>query len=94
MAENTDRHGRTRTEGEGIIAKHGGYRGLKTFQLSEVIYDVTARFCEKYLDPRSRTVDQMTQAARSGRQNIAEGSVDSATSKKMEMKLTGVARCA
>jgi four helix bundle suffix protein len=79
-------------EDEGLIPRHGGYRSLKTFQLAEVIYDVTVRFCELYLDPRSRTVDQMVQAARSGRQNIAEGSMDSATSKKMELKLTAVAR--
>jgi len=77
---------------EPTIPKHGGYRRLKTFQLATVIYDVTARFCAKYLDSRSRTVDQMTQAARSGRQNIAEGSVDSGTSKKIEMKLTGIAK--
>ena len=77
---------------EELIRPHGGYRQLKTFQLATVIYDVTARFCEKYLDPRSRTVDQMTQAARSGRQNTAEGSVDSGTSRKIEMKLTGVAK--
>jgi four helix bundle suffix protein len=50
------------------------------------------RFCDKYIDPRSRTHDQMVQAARSGRQNIAEGSVDSATSKKIELKLTGIAK--
>lgn len=53
---------------------------------------MTTRFCDKYVDPRSRTHDQMVQAARNGRQNIAEGSVDSAISKKMEMKLTGVAK--
>jgi four helix bundle suffix protein len=75
-----------------LIPKHGGYRNLKTFQLAEVIYDVTVRFCEKFLDPRSRTVDQMTQAGRSGRQNIAEGSMDSATSRKLELKLTGAAK--
>jgi four helix bundle protein len=79
-------------EDDTLIPKHGGYRSLKTFQLAEIIYDVTVRFCNKFIDPRSRTHDQMTQAARSGRQNIAEGSVDSATSKKMEMKLTGVAK--
>ena len=90
--KNTDKHGRTRTEHDSLIPKHGGYRNLKTFQLAELIYDVTVRFCGKYLDPRSRTVDQMTQAARSGRQNIAEGSMDSATSKKLELKLTGVAK--
>jgi four helix bundle suffix protein len=79
-------------EDDGLIPRHGGYRNLKTFQLAEVIYDVTMRFCELFLDPRSRTVDQMVQAARSGRQNIAEGSMDSATSKKMALKLTAVAR--
>jgi four helix bundle suffix protein len=84
-------HGQTQT-GEGLIPKHGGYRKLKTFQLASLIYDVTVRFCDRFIDRRSRTHDQMVQAARSGRQNIAEGSVDSATSKKMEMKLTGVAK--
>jgi len=90
--KNTDEQGRARTEKEGLIPKHGGYRNLKTFQLAELIYDITVRFCDKYIDRRSRTHDQMVQAARSGRQNIAEGSVDSATSRKMEMKLTGVAK--
>lgn len=79
-------------ERESLIPKHGGYRNLKTFQLAELIYDLTVRFCDKYIDRRSRTHDQMVQAARSGRQNIAEGSVDSATSKKLELKLTGVAK--
>jgi four helix bundle suffix protein len=86
-----DEHGRTETE-KTLIPKHGGYRKLKTFQLASLIYDVTVRFCDRFVDRRSRTRDQMVQAARSGRQNIAEGSVDSATSKKMEMKLTGVAK--
>jgi len=86
-----DGHGQTRTE-ESLIPKHGGCRKLKTFQLASLIYDVTVRFCDRFIDRRSRTHDQMVQAARSGRQNIAEGSVDSATSKKMEMKLTGVAK--
>ena len=90
--ENTDKHGRALNGDEPLIPKHGGYRRLKTFQLAEVIYDVTARFCDKYIDRRSRTHDQMVQAARSGRQNIAEGSMDSGTSKKIEMKLTGVAK--
>ncbi|MFA5043884.1 MAG: four helix bundle suffix domain-containing protein, partial [Kiritimatiellia bacterium] len=71
---------------------HGGYRKLKSFQVSELVYDVTARFCDKYIDRRSRTHDQMVQAARSGVQNIAEGSQASGTSKKMELKLTNVAR--
>lgn len=90
--QNTDKHGRTQTEDESLIPKHGGYRQLKTFQLAEVIYDVTVLFCDRFISSRSRTHDQMVQAARSGRQNIAEGSVDSATSKKIELKLTGVAK--
>ncbi len=77
---------------DGLIPKHGGYRRLKTFQLATLIYDVTVRFCDMFIDRRSRTHDQMVQAARSGRQNIAEGSVDSGTSKKIELKLTGIAR--
>ena len=77
---------------EPLIPKHGGYRKLKSFQVSEVIYDLTVRFCDRWIRPGSRTHDQMVQAARSGRQNIAEGSQDSATSKKMELKLTQVAR--
>ena len=77
---------------EPLIPKHGGYRKLKSFQVSEVIYDLTVRFCDRWIRPGSRTHDQMVQAARSGRQNIAEGSLDSATSKKMELKLTQVAR--
>ncbi len=77
---------------EQLIPKHGGYRKLKTFQLARLIYDLTVRFCDRYIDRRSRTHDQMVQAARSGVQNIAEGSQASGTSKKMEMKLTNVAR--
>ncbi len=75
-----------------LIPKHGGYRKLKSFQVAQLVYDVTVRFCERYVDPYSRTRDQMVQAARSGVQNIAEGSQASATSKKTEMKLTQVAR--
>lgn len=80
------------TEPEALIPKHGGYRNLKSFQVAQLVYDVTVRFCDRYIDPRSRTHDQMVQAARSGVQNIAEGSQASGTSKKMEMKLTNVAR--
>lgn len=76
----------------GLIPPHGGYRKLKSFQVAELVYDVTVRFCDRYISPKSRTHDQMVQAARSGVQNISEGSMVSATSKKMEMKLTGVAR--
>jgi four helix bundle suffix protein len=79
-------------EPEPLIPKHGGYRKLKSFQLAQLCYDVTVRFCDRYISPRSRTHDQMVQAARSGVQNIAEGSKASGTSKKMELKLTNVAR--
>jgi len=79
-------------EREPLIPKHGGYRKLKSFQVAQLLYDVTVRFCDRYIDRRSRTHDQMVQAARSGVQNIAEGSQASGTSKKMELKLTNVAR--
>ncbi|MDP2992633.1 MAG: four helix bundle suffix domain-containing protein [Deltaproteobacteria bacterium] len=79
-------------EQEGLIPKHGGYRKLKSFQLAQLVYDVTVRFCDRYVEKRSRTHDQMVQAARSGVQNIAEGSQASGTSKKTELKLTNVAR--
>ena len=75
-----------------LIPKHGGYRKLKSFQVAQLVYDITVRFCDKYIGRRSRTLDQMVQAARSGVQNIAEGSQASATSKKTELKLTQVAR--
>jgi restriction system protein len=77
---------------EKLIRPHGGYRGLKAYQLAEIIYDATVAFTRLYLDKRSRTVDQMVQAARSGKQNIAEASKASGTSKKTELKLTNVAR--
>ncbi len=75
-----------------IIKQHGGYRHLKSFQVAQLVYDGTVVFCEHYVDRFSRTCDQMVQAARSGVQNIAEGSKASATSKKSELKLTNVAR--
>ncbi len=75
-----------------LIPPHGGYRKLKSFQMAQLIYDVTVRFCDRYISPRSRTHDQMVQAARSGVQNIAEASQASGTSKKTELKLTNVAR--
>ncbi|MDH3975140.1 MAG: four helix bundle suffix domain-containing protein [Deltaproteobacteria bacterium] len=80
------------SEKEPLIPKHGGYRKLKSFQVGQLVYDVTVRFCDRYVDRFSRTRDQMVQAARSGVQNIAEGSQASATSKKTELKLTNVAR--
>ena len=77
---------------DNLIPKHGGFRQLKTFQLSRLIFDITVRFCNRFIGTRSRTHDQMVQAARSGVQNIAEGSQASGTSKKTELKLTNVAR--
>ena len=65
---------------------------MKSFQVAQLAYDVTVRFCDRYIEKRSRTHDQMVQAARSGVQNIAEGSQASGTSKKTELKLTNVAR--
>ena len=75
-----------------LLPPHGGYNSLKSFQIAQLVYDVTQRFCDAYIDPRSRTHDQMMQAARSGSQNIAEGSQASGTSRKTELKLTNVAR--
>jgi len=70
----------------------GGYRNLRSFQVTTIIYDATVSFCDRFLDKRSRTVDQMVQAARSGRQNIAEGSRAAATSSQTELRLVNVAR--
>jgi restriction system protein len=75
-----------------LIPAHGGYRMLKSYQNAEIVYDATVRFCDRFVDRRSRTHDQMVQAVRSGKQNIAEGSMASGTSKKTELKLVGVAR--
>ena len=80
------------SERQSLVPKHGGYRRLKSFQMAQLVYDLTMRFCERYVDRFSRTRDQMIQAARSGVQNIAEGSQASGTSKKTELKLTNVAR--
>jgi len=77
---------------EPLIPRHGGYRTLKSFQIARLIFDITIRFCDRFIGARSRTHDQMVQAARSGVQNIAEGSQASGTSKKTELKLTNVAR--
>lgn len=75
-----------------VFPKSGGYEKLLSYQVAELLYDVTVRFCDKFIDQKSRTHDQMVQAARSGSRNIAEGSVFSATSKKIEMNLTNVAK--
>lgn len=76
---------------ESLLPKHGGYKNLLTYQLAELIFDITVLFCEKYVPVSDRTNDQMVQSGRSGFQNIAEGSVDSGISKKSELKLTGIA---
>jgi restriction system protein len=75
-----------------LIPPHGGYRDLQSYQMAEIVFDATTVFCDRFIDRRSRTHDQMVQAARSGKQNIAEGSMASGTSKKTELKLIGVAR--
>jgi four helix bundle suffix protein len=75
-----------------VIPPHGGYRDLISYQMAEIVYDATVVFCGRFIDRRSRTHDQMVQAARSGKQNIAEASMASGTSKKTELKLIGVAR--
>ena len=75
-----------------LIPPHGGYRELQSYKMSEIVYDATIVFCDRFINIRSRTHDQMVQAARSGKQNIAEGSMASGTSKKTELKLIGVAR--
>ena len=76
----------------GFIPPHGNYRELLSYQKAEVVYDITFRFCHKFLARGDRTIDQMIQAARSGKQNISEGSEASGTSKETELKLTNVAR--
>ncbi|MEO7414099.1 MAG: four helix bundle suffix domain-containing protein [Opitutaceae bacterium] len=75
-----------------LLPPHGNYRELRSFQKAEIVYDLTYRFCERFLRKGDRTIDQMVQAARSGKQNILEGSKASGTSKEMEVKLTNVAR--
>ncbi|HSW54231.1 MAG TPA: four helix bundle suffix domain-containing protein [Ignavibacteriaceae bacterium] len=77
---------------DGFIPQHGGYKKLLTYQKAEIIFDGTVHFCNKFLKKPDRTIDQMIQAARSGKQNIAEASMASATSKETEIKLTNVAR--
>jgi four helix bundle suffix protein len=77
---------------KGFIPPHGNYEKLLSYQKAEVVYDLTYRFCQRFLTKGDRTIDQMVQAARSGKQNIVEGSKASGTSKEMEIKLTNVAR--
>ena len=77
---------------EGFIPVHGGYRNLFSYQKAEIIYDGTVYFTNRFFHKYNRTVGQMVQAARSGKQNIAEASMASGTSKETEIKLTNVAR--
>lgn len=77
---------------EGFIPLHGGYRNLITYKKAEIIYDGTVYFTRRFFKKYDRTIDQMVQAARSGKQNIAEASMASGTSKEVEIKLTNVAR--
>lgn len=77
---------------ECLIPPHGGYKDLLSYRKAEIVYDATVYFCDHFVDRRSRTHDQMVQAARSGKQNILEGSQASGTSKETEIKLTSVAR--
>jgi four helix bundle suffix protein len=81
-----------RRQSNNLIPPHGGYRELQSYRMAEIVFDATGVFCDRFIDRRSRTHDQMVQAARSGKQNIAEGSMASGTSKKTEIKLMGVAR--
>ena len=77
---------------KGFIPLHGGYKNLLSFQKSEIVYDGTVYFCKRFFQKYDRTIDQMVQAARSGKQNIVEASMASGTSKETEIKLTNVAR--
>src|SRR5437667_3900567 len=79
-------------EGSKRLRPGGAYRNLRSFQMATIIYDGTVSFCDRFVDRRSRTRDQMVQAARSGRQNIAEGSRASGASSKTELRLVSVAR--
>lgn len=75
-----------------VTLPHGGYERLRSYRVAEAVYDATVVFCNRFIDKRSRTHDQMVQAARSGVRNISEGSGAAATSRKSEMKLTNIAR--
>ncbi|MFP4028261.1 MAG: four helix bundle suffix domain-containing protein [Candidatus Brocadiia bacterium] len=77
---------------DSFIPPHGGYRKLLSYEKATIVYDATVYFCDRFLSKKDRTYDQMIQAARSGKQNIVEGSQASGTSKSTELKLTGVAR--
>ena len=76
----------------GFIPPHGHYQELLSYKKSAIVYSSTVKFCERFISIKDRTYDQMVQAARSGKQNIIEGSKASGTSKETEIKLTNVAR--
>ncbi|MBG86879.1 MAG: four helix bundle protein [Verrucomicrobiales bacterium] len=90
VLKESDKSGRS--DESDLIPKHGGYRRPRSSQVAEIVHGATQIFCDRFITKRSRTHDQMVQAARSGRQNIAEGSMASGTSKKTELKLTNVAK--
>jgi len=92
MTYKTYRSYKSHAAAEGFIPPHGHYRQLLSYQKTEIIYDLTFHFCRRFLSKGDRTVDQMVQAARSGKQNSVEGSKAAKTSKEMELKLTNVAR--
>ena len=76
----------------GFIPPHGHYQELLSYKKSAIVYSATVKFCERFISIKDRTYDQMVQAARSGKQNIIEGSKASGTSKETEIRLTNVAR--
>lgn len=78
----------------GFTPPHGGYEDLLSFRKARIVYDATVRFTQRFLEQRDRTIDQMIQAWRSGKQNIPEGCMASGTSKETEIKLVNVARTA
>jgi four helix bundle suffix protein len=79
-------------EPDGFIPPHGGYHALLSYQKALIVFQATQYFCNRFISEKSRTYDQMVQAARSGKQNILEASLASGTSKETELKLTNVAR--
>lgn len=91
-SDGSDRSDGFNQEGQRRLRPSGGYRKLRSYQVATVIYDATVSFCDRFIDKRSRTNDQMVQAARSGRQNIAEGSRAAATTSQTELRLVNVAR--
>ena len=90
--QNTPTNQKTQTPPYTFLPQHGHYRHLRVYQVTEMIYDITYYFTQHYLQRGDRTVDQMIQAARSGKQNIAEGNQAAATSSETEIKLTNVAK--